>query len=164
MKIPKEYKYDIYFSHRAGSCGWATWKERWENTDWEVKDYKEFLKNRQLQGEFNKGGDDMADMLNNQMEGKIDSWAIRWCYTLFKKNAYCIYPTKSYIENIGFDGSGVHSRKTKSYSQKSLNYKGVPICPPGVSLDEEIGIAFKKVFKKSKLKKILLKLRKMIFN
>lgn len=138
MKIPKEYKYDIYFSPRAGSWGWATWKDRWDKADWEVKDYEEFKKNKQLQKEFNKGGDDMTDMLIKQMEGKLDSWAIRWCYTLFKNNSYCIYPTRSYIDNIGMDGSGVHCGSSEKYKQRELNTKTQIITPDVIEPNEEI--------------------------
>ncbi len=158
MKIPKEYKYDIYFSPRAGSWGWATWKDRWDKADWEVKDYKEFKNNKQLQKEFNKGGDDMTDMLINQMEGKLDSWAIRWCYTLFKNNAYCIYPTRSYVDNIGMDGSGVHCGKSGKYdndvfvtSEKQLKL------PPDVIFDDKILNEFRSVYKEKVFRKMAYK-------
>lgn len=46
MKIPKDYKYDIYFNPRASSWSWGTWKDRWDNVDWEVKDFEDsFRKN-----------------------------------------------------------------------------------------------------------------------
>jgi GT2 family glycosyltransferase len=46
MKIPKKYNYDIYFNPRAASWSWATWKDRWDNVDWDIKDFDEFLKNQ----------------------------------------------------------------------------------------------------------------------
>jgi len=156
MKIPKEYKYDIYFSPRAGSWGWATWKDRWDKADWEVKDYNQFIKNKQLQKEFNKGGDDMTNMLIKQMEGKLDSWAIRWCYTLFKNNAYCIYPTKSYIDNIGMDGSGVHCGSDLKYGNINLNTLEKLNLPQDLILDQNIIKNFRGVFNKSFLTKFLL--------
>jgi len=48
-------------------------------------------------------------MLDNQMSGVVDSWAVRWCYEQSKKNMYTIYPVHSLVENIGIDGSGTHS-------------------------------------------------------
>ena len=42
------------------------------------------------------------------MEGKTDSWAIRWCYCQSKEDMLTILPRESLIENIGWDGSGVH--------------------------------------------------------
>jgi hypothetical protein len=159
MKIPEEYKYDIYFSPRAGSWGWATWKDRWNKADWEVKDYEEFKNNKQLQKEFNKGGDDMTDMLISQMEGKLDSWAIRWCYTLFKNNAYCVYPTKSYIDNIGMDGSGVHCGKSEKYKQKELNIKAQVITPEVIELNQDLVKQVKKIHSSGTILNLIKKTR-----
>jgi putative methyltransferase (TIGR04325 family) len=51
-------------------------------------------------------------MLVDQIDGKNSSWAIRWYASLFLKNKLCLYPQKSFVCNIGFDGSGVHCGST----------------------------------------------------
>ena len=55
-----------------------------------------------------KGGQDRPKMLKNQIEGKINSWAIRRGFTQFLQNKYTIFPYKTLVKNIGHDGSGVH--------------------------------------------------------
>jgi hypothetical protein len=159
MKIPDNYPYDIYFHPRAASWSWGTWKDRWDKADWEVKDFKNFKKDKDLQEEFNRGGGDMARMLIQQMEGKIDSWAIRWCYTLFKNNAYCVYPVKSYINNIGLDNTGVHCGKSAKYYNKNLKNSAKDIFYPGkITPDSVIVSNFKKIFNsnfKNKMKYLL---------
>ncbi|MFW6016806.1 MAG: glycosyltransferase, partial [bacterium] len=104
--IPDDYKHDVYLSYRASSWGWATWKDRWDKIDWDINDYSEFINDKSAQKLFNRGGSDMKNMLKSQMEGKIDSWAIRWCYNQFKNDSYTIYPVVSKVKNIGMDGSG----------------------------------------------------------
>jgi len=42
------------------------------------------------------------------MNGKIDAWAIRWYLSTFILNGLTLYPKKSLVKNIGFDGSGTH--------------------------------------------------------
>ena len=42
------------------------------------------------------------------MEGRCDSWAVRWCYSLSKRNLLTVYPIESRVRNIGIDGSGIH--------------------------------------------------------
>ncbi|EJR58341.1 sugar transferase [Bacillus toyonensis] len=116
IAFPKDYKSEIYYSYRGCSWGWATWKNRWDQVDWDVKDYTEFKSSRRLKNRFNRGGRDMANMLDSQMKGIIDSWAIRWCYTQSKKNLLTVYPVKSRIKNIGLDGSGTHSGITSHYN------------------------------------------------
>jgi hypothetical protein len=103
LKISPSYPYDVYFTKRGSSWGWATWKDRWEPIDWRVKDYNEFKKNRSLKKKFNEMGSDLSSMLKKRMEGRIDSWAIRWCYYQFKHNLYSVYPVVSKVHNIGFD-------------------------------------------------------------
>lgn len=58
----------------------------------------------------------MARMLDRQMEGAIDSWAIRWCYAQSKLDALTVYPVHSLVQNIGLDGSGTHSGFASQYS------------------------------------------------
>lgn len=115
IKIPEDYDCDVYLAYRANSWGWGTWKDRWINIDWEIKDFDEFIYDKSKQKLFNRGGSDMSRMLKNQMNGQIDSWAIRWCYNQFKANSYTIYPVKSKVKNIGMDGSGEHCGFSDKY-------------------------------------------------
>jgi hypothetical protein len=111
MKIPPDYSYDVYFTKRSSSWGWATWKDRWNRIDWEVKDYLLFSKDRNAQRQFDKMGSDLTGMLKKQMTGKINSWAIRWCYHQFKYDLYTVFPLKSKITNIGFDRQATHTNQ-----------------------------------------------------
>ena len=113
--IPEYYREEVYLIKRGASWGWATWKDRWELNDWDIKDYDYFKKNKKMIREFNLAGSDMAPMLNDQMEGRINSWAIRWGYNQYKHDKWTVYPTKSFVSSIGTDLSGTHSGLTKKY-------------------------------------------------
>lgn len=128
MNIPNDYVEDVYLSYRAGSWGWGTWKDRWDTVDWDVRDYPQFKQDRNLREKFNRGGRDMANMLDVQMLGKIDSWAIRWCYTQSKMDKLTVYPISTKIKNIGIDGTGTHSGVNPKYDvsfneKKYFKYK-----------------------------------------
>lgn len=118
IEIPKDYEYDIYLGYRGCSWGWATWKDRWNTVDWEVKDYKKFKHSYRKRKIINRGGPDMAQMLDAQMKGLCDSWAIRWCYEQSKQNKYTVYPVKSLIQNCGLDGTGTHSGINSAFDVK----------------------------------------------
>lgn len=120
IDIPSDYNQDVYLSYRGCSWGWATWKDRWNKVDWTVSDYDSFKNNKELRKKFNLGGRDMSNMLDLQMQEKIDSWAIRWCYAQFKLDMYTVYPVKSRIKNTGLDGSGTHNGLTTHYN---VNFK-----------------------------------------
>ncbi len=106
---------DFYFGYRASSWGWATWKDRWDGIDWQVSDYISFRNNKNALAAFNRGGSDMTRMLANQMKGKIDSWAIRFCYHQFKNNQVTVFPTRSKLQNIGFGEDATHTAGTKRF-------------------------------------------------
>jgi len=116
IDIPTDYHHDVYLSYRASSWGWATWRDRWNKADWEVRDYQEFKKDKNDQRLFNRGGEDLTPMLHKQIKGLIDSWAIRWAYSHFKNDAYCVYPKKSFVINIGMDNSGRHAKKSTRFN------------------------------------------------
>ena len=115
LKRLRHYKKDVFCGCRASCWGWATWKDRWDKVDWAVSDYDEFIRDKQRIREFNKGGIDMTPMLKQQHEGKIRSWAIRWCYQQYKERMLTIYPKHSKVQNIGMDGSGTNSGSDSVY-------------------------------------------------
>lgn len=109
IKIPKEYLSDVLATQRSSSYAWAIWKNRWEKIDWNVEDYPLFRWNFFARRNFNKWGSDRSSMLDDQMNGRVNSWAIRFDYAMYKNDMYNILPKQSLIENIGHDGSGTHS-------------------------------------------------------
>lgn len=165
IQIPKSYKFDVYLGYRGCSWGWATWKDRWNTVDWEVSDYKEFKNNYKKRKKMNRGGPDMAQMLDSQMQGLCDSWAIRWCYEQSKQNKYTIYPVKSLVINQGLDGTGTHSGTTKDFDVEIS--ERIPELYNNLPVDKEITTNFYNKYKlgiKQKIIEILmiLKLEKII--
>lgn len=116
LKCLSKYNKDVYMCLRAGSWGWATWKNRWDSIDWEVKDYTDFVRDKKKKKQFQKRGYDLPGMLERQMQGKIDSWAVRFCYEQFKQNRVTVNPAISRIKNIGFDGSGTHGGVSEKWN------------------------------------------------
>jgi hypothetical protein len=106
---------DVYLSRRHSSWGWGTWANIWDMIDWSLKDYNSFQQDQLKRENFNLGGGDLSLQLDMQMQGRLDSWAIRFGYNCFKNGLHCALPVKSLIKNIGFDGSGIHCEKTSEY-------------------------------------------------
>ena len=121
VKRPKDYTGDVYLGIRSSSWGWATWSDRWNTVDWEVKDWDRLSSNRKLQKAFNEGGSDMYGMLKGYKEGKICSWAIRFCYSQHKQHKYSVHPFLSYVENYGFGDDATNCRSTHSRFKVILN-------------------------------------------
>ena len=117
MDLPslRECKKDFYLGYRASSWGWATWRNKWEEVDWTAKNYEKVIYNPLGYYRFTRGGSDMPYMLWKQMHGKIDSWAIRWCYHQFKKELLTVFSSSSKLESIGFGIDATHTKVTKRF-------------------------------------------------
>ena len=111
-----EIKGDIFLYPRPASWGWASWKNRWENAEWSMKDFDRFSKDPLAVRSFLQGGEDLYIMLLKQQKGLIQSWAIRWTYTHFVNQAYSLYPAKSKVKSIGTDSSGTNLPTTTKYN------------------------------------------------
>jgi hypothetical protein len=158
IKIPENYKHPLYLSPRSSSWGWGTWKNRWEKADWEIKDFQSFINNKSRVESFNKGGDDLTRMLKNSISGRVDSWSVKWTYTHFLNYAYCVYPVKSRIKNIGTDKSGVHTSRTNKFDVEleidDVELSGMNDLQP----NQEILLNFRKFFRRNILNSVIQKL------
>jgi hypothetical protein len=118
IKLPSGYSADVFFNLRPSSYGWATWKNRWRKVDWDVKDFTQFLKDRKAQRKFNTAGKDLTPQLVAQQKGMIDSWAVRWAYHSVRNGLITVQTTKSYIQSIGYDSSGTHTRNENYFFEQ----------------------------------------------
>lgn len=92
---------EVYFTHRASSWGWACWEDRWSKIDWKCEYYHVFKHSATLKSKFNEMGSDMSLMMKRQMEGELNSWAIRFCFHQFQHQLFSVHPAISKIQNIG---------------------------------------------------------------
>tara|TARA_B110000902_G_scaffold263007_1_gene341152 strand:- start:698 stop:1594 length:897 start_codon:yes stop_codon:yes gene_type:complete len=109
---------DYYYGYRASSWGWGLWANRWQQIGWCDDNYQGLLNDKQLQKKFNRGGSDMSNMLKKQLNGQIDSWAIRFCYHQFIHQLKTVFPTSSKINSIGFGDNATHTSGTKRFITK----------------------------------------------
>lgn len=151
MFIPSDYEYDVFVSLRPFSTGWATWKEKWKMIDWSLDYLNDFLKHPQQIKSFHHGGDDLTDMLLLQRDHKIDSWAIRYAFQHFYHHAVAILPCVPYVDNIGFDGTGIHSGTDETDFRNDIAVAPEnPRLPDVIYEDERIINAFANYYSRAK--------------
>ena len=93
----------------TGSWGWATWERAWKHFNPDGKALLEELEQRKLTYTFDFNGKyGFTRMLRRQIEGKNNSWAIRWNASLFLKDILSLNVGRSLVQNEGFDGSGTN--------------------------------------------------------
>lgn len=159
-----------YFFIRGADCwGWATWKRAWEQFNPDGSHLLETLKtkDRHILDQFSFAGNySYSEMLAAQIAGKNDSWAIRWYASTFLADMLTLYPSISFVRNIGNDNSGTHCTISSDFESELVeNYT-----PPQQADIKESSLArtsFEKYFKslkKSPLQKTILKIRKILQN
>ena len=93
----------------TGSWGWATWQRAWQHFNPDGQYLLNELHRRHLTRRFDFNGKyGFARMLRRQVEGKNNSWAIRWNASLFLQDILSLNVGRSLVQNEGFDGSGTH--------------------------------------------------------
>ena len=120
------------------SWGWATWRRAWDAFEADAPGWRQLLTDAKLRHRFNIGGTyAFASMLVRQMLGFRDSWAVRWCWSVFRRNGLALYPPVSMVKNTGFDGSGTHGRGVlRRFSADKTDSRQVSIAmPPQTGID-----------------------------
>ena len=146
FKIPRDYPHDIYAIPRFNCWGWASWRDRFENIDWNISDYTSFKTSPHQRKAYNAGGEDMSPMLDAQMTGKIDSWGIRADYWRFKNGQFGINPVRSYTSNIGM-GSGTHCTEETTMFDNDISLAKVePFFVAGIEPNEQVTRAHRRLY------------------
>lgn len=101
---------ESFFIRGADCWGWATWKRGWATFEQDGSKLLNKLKEQSLCSEFDFYNTyPYTRMLENQIAGRIQSWAIRWYASAFLNNMLTLFPGNSLIKNIGNDFSGTNS-------------------------------------------------------
>jgi len=158
--ISNNYTKDIYLSYRFSAWGFGVWKDRYDMIDFNLNGIKDFFLNNLGLREFCRGGEDMLPMLLYESEGELDALDVKFFYTQYKKNMYTIYPKESLVQNIGFDGSGLHCGESNKFNTEVDRNKRVHFFERNIEIDPHIMAAnfqFRKIPFKHKIKLILTK-------
>lgn len=132
---------ETFFLKFADCLGWATWERGWIDFESNAAKLLKEIKERNLSYQFDlKGAYNYTQMLSDQAEGKIDSWAIRWYASTFLKNKLSLCPKHSLVQHIGNDGSGTNVGKTDflyfELNEDPIIVEKIPIVESRYALDE----------------------------
>ena len=117
VKLP-----DFFFYNQTSCWGWATWKNSWLNYNENIVGLHKKLINSNRILEFNMNNSyPFLSHLEANLTGDIKTWAIKWHASVFLKKGLCLHPAKSYVNNIGFDNTGVHCEVSNKYNIENLS-------------------------------------------
>lgn len=100
---------DTFLIYHGDSWGWGTWKRAWDLFESDGKKLLTELKQRGLCSVFDFAGSyPYTRMLEKQIRGENNSWAIRWKATLLIRGLLSVNAGHSLVANNGFDASGTN--------------------------------------------------------
>lgn len=108
--------------------GWGTWKNAWDQFDPSSSGFEKLSTDLNARARFNVNNVyPFADMLEAERAGEVESWGIRWYWTLFCLDKICCFPRKSLVINGGFDKSATNGKglgnnfRKKKYFEESIS-------------------------------------------
>lgn len=90
--------------------GWATWKRAWAVYNTDALDHLAYFEtNIERSIDFDvEGSAQFMEQLRRNVDGRLNTWAVRWYASWLRAGGLALFPRHSFVQNIGFDGSGVH--------------------------------------------------------
>lgn len=133
---------ETFFYRAASSWGWATWERAWNHFEPDI-DVLISKFSHQQKAAFSI--DNQMNFWKQMMEfkkGKNNSWAIRWYASIFLQGGLTLNPSHSLVNNIGHDGTGVHSGINEIYNV-IINPKPIRTFPEKIAENKEAYLAIK---------------------
>ncbi len=126
-----------FFLRGANCWGWGTWKRGWALFEPDGKKLLAQLHQRNLCRQFDMDGTyPYTKMLEDQIAGKNQSWAVRWYASAFLHDKLTLYPGESLVQNIGNDRSGTHVGRT---TVLDVVLRTHPLVPSVIPVEEHRG-------------------------
>jgi hypothetical protein len=142
---------EAFFLQGADCWGWATWQRGWACFKSDGQPLLDELKrSKQIRSfDFNSTFQ-FSKMLEAQIKGANDSWAVRWYASAFLAGKLTLYPGRSLVHNIGNDNSGTHCGVSTDLDAK-LSNTFINLSNLNVVQSQKCRQAFEDYFRKNKL-------------
>jgi len=109
-----------FIMHRFfSSWGWATWKDRWQNYEYDISNWELGISRITLWKRFGiLGARFLTNKFNSVSSGKIDTWDYQFMAMQIRYDLKCVAPIANQIGNLGFRDDATH---TKSEQHESMD-------------------------------------------
>lgn len=107
-----------FFLRYPDSIAWGTWKRAWDLFEPDGGALRAALERTGRMRAFEADGavSYFGPMLQAQIEGRVDSWAIRWTATSVLHDKVNLYPRESMARHEGFGADATHERGGEDYN------------------------------------------------
>ena len=154
---------ETFFLRGADCWGWGSWNRAWSHFEKDGGRLMQALLKSPLQELFTfRGSASYLNMLAEQIEGKNDSWAIRWYASAFLAGMFTLYPGRSLVQNIGLDASGTHCARSSKYDTELFQGR-IDVNPQAVTESKAAREAFENFFRGKKTSRPEQRFRQILF-
>lgn len=148
---------DLFFMRLMNCWGWATWSDRWKHFQKDPQKLVKIFDAAKIR-EFDLGNSGIFwSQVTGNVEKKINTWAIFWYATIFLNNGLCLNPSRSFVSNVGLDGSGIHCGKDEKMEISRVNNNSDLVFPEDIC-ESEIAVKRIKRFYRMKRRNILIRI------
>lgn len=133
---------ETFFYRVATSWGWATWERAWQHFEPNIDTLMSRFDKTKKSAFSIEHTMNFWKQMQEFKSGKNNSWAIRWYASIFLKGGLTLNPAHSLVNNIGHDGTGVHSGINDIYNV-IINPKPITYFPDQIVENPEAYAAIK---------------------
>lgn len=133
---------ESFFYRAASSWGWATWERAWQHFEADIDVLIAQFDSKKIHAFSIEKTMNFWKQVGEFKKGKNNSWAIRWYASIFLRGGLTLNPAHSLVNNIGHDGSGVHSGINDIYNVV-INPKPIRTFPSEIKENNEAYQAIK---------------------
>ncbi|MCX2573965.1 glycosyltransferase [Pedobacter sandarakinus] len=127
---------ESFFYRAATSWGWATWGRAWKHFEPNIDVLMRSFDQKKKFAFAIENKMNFWKQMQDFKKGKNNSWAIRWYASIFLKGGLTLNPSQSLVNNIGHDGTGVHSGINDIYNVV-INPKPISQFPKVIAENKE---------------------------
>ena len=157
---------ETFFLHFADCWGWATWQRSWcffeRNPQKLIESFSQKnIKKFNLDGAF-----DFWQQVQDNVTGRLYTWAIFWQAVIFQQNGYMLAAKDSLVQNIGLDNSGEHCGQDSGYLGLNIISHAVEQFPLHIEENvqgRKIISSFFRALQPVVWKRLIYKIKKMLY-
>jgi FkbM family methyltransferase len=113
--FPVSIEGETVFYNYTSCWGWGTWRRAWNKLEWDCLVLKRKLLQKKKWDHFTLSGNNSNEnQLNQNISGQKKTWAVRWNASVELNDGFCLHPTRSLVNNLGFDGTGENCPDSES--------------------------------------------------
>ena len=122
IDIPSDLLGDVFALERFNAWGFGIWENRYDRIELNIDKERGLhdLNNESFLARLLCCGMDIPKMLLKDIRGEIDALDVKVMYQQVLHGWQTLYPRKSFVQNIGHDGSGIHCGATGKFLHAQL--------------------------------------------